>query len=76
MAGHLKMISIIIGGCLFFKESLNLKQLLGVLLTTSGLTVYTFARMRELSTLKNEQTAIHHGSKTFLQVSTGNPSKE
>lgn len=51
MIGHMKTVSILVGGYLIFKDSLNYKQFIGILLTLSGLFSYTFVRMREQSQL-------------------------
>jgi solute carrier family 35 protein E3 len=51
MIGHMKTISILVGGFLLFQDNLNFKQFLGILLTLSGLFSYTFVRMREQNQL-------------------------
>ena len=51
MIGHMKTVSILVGGFLLFQDSLNFKQFLGILLTLFGLFSYTFVRMRELNQL-------------------------
>lgn len=51
MIGHMKTVSILVGGFLLFQDSLNFKQFLGILLTLFGLFSYTFVRMREQNQL-------------------------
>ncbi|CAF2148884.1 unnamed protein product [Rotaria magnacalcarata] len=51
MIGHLKTISILVGGFLLFQDALNYKQFLGILLTIFGLFSYTFVRMGEQNQL-------------------------
>lgn len=51
MIGHMKTISILVGGYFLFQESLNFKQFLGILLTLFGLFSYTFVRMSEQNQL-------------------------
>ncbi|CAF4032682.1 unnamed protein product, partial [Rotaria sordida] len=51
MIGHLKTISILVGGFLLFEDSLNYKQFIGILLTLFGLFSYTFVRMSEQNQL-------------------------
>ncbi|CAF5216010.1 unnamed protein product, partial [Rotaria magnacalcarata] len=51
MIGHMKTVSILVGGFLIFKDNLNFKQLLGILLTLSGLFSYTFVKMGEQNQL-------------------------
>ncbi|UJR27816.1 hypothetical protein I4U23_009085 [Adineta vaga] len=51
MIGHLKTVSILLGGFILFQESLNFKQFLGILLTLFGLFSYTLIRMREQNQL-------------------------
>ncbi len=51
MIGHMKTISILVGGFLLFQDHLNFKQFIGILLTLSGLFSYTFVRMREQNQL-------------------------
>ena len=51
MIGHLKTISILVGGFLIFQDNLNIKQFFGILLTLFGLFSYTFVRMREQNQL-------------------------
>ncbi|UJR14021.1 hypothetical protein I4U23_001020 [Adineta vaga] len=47
MIGHMKTVSILVGGFILFEDSLNIKQFLGILLTLFGLFSYTFVRMHE-----------------------------
>ncbi len=47
MIGHMKTVSILLGGFLLFESYLNLKQFIGILLTLFGLFSYTFVRLRE-----------------------------
>lgn len=51
MIGHLKTISILVGGFVIFQDSLNYKQFMGILMTLFGLFSYTFVRMREQNQL-------------------------
>ncbi|CAF5096743.1 unnamed protein product [Rotaria sp. Silwood1] len=51
MIGHMKTVSILVGGYLIFKDSLNFKQLIGILLTLFGLFSYTFVKMSEQNQL-------------------------
>ncbi|CAF3306392.1 unnamed protein product [Rotaria sp. Silwood2] len=51
MIGHMKTVSILVGGYMLFKDSLNFKQLIGILLTLSGLFSYTFIKMGEQNQL-------------------------
>ncbi|CAF0832228.1 unnamed protein product [Rotaria sp. Silwood1] len=51
MIGHMKTISILVGGFLLFEDSLNFKQFIGILLTLFGLFSYTFVRMSEQNQL-------------------------
>jgi solute carrier family 35 protein E3 len=51
MIGHLKTISILVGGFLLFQDNLNFKQFIGILLTIFGLFSYTFVRMGEQNQL-------------------------
>ena len=55
MIGHMKTVSILLGGFLLFQDTLNGKQLLGILLTLFGLFSYTFFRMREQNQLPCKQ---------------------
>jgi solute carrier family 35 protein E3 len=47
MFGHLKFSVTLLGGYFIFKEPLLAKQLLGILLTFSGIIAYTHLRVRE-----------------------------
>jgi len=51
MIGHMKTVSILVGGVLLFADILNFKQFCGILLTLFGLFAYTFVRMREQNQL-------------------------
>jgi solute carrier family 35 protein E3 len=51
MIGHMKTVSILVGGFLLFQDHLNFKQFIGILLTLFGLFAYTFVRMREQNQL-------------------------
>jgi solute carrier family 35 protein E3 len=51
MIGHMKTVSILVGGFLLFKDTLNFKQFIGILLTLFGLFSYTFVRMSEQNQL-------------------------
>lgn len=51
MIGHMKTISILLGGFILFHEYLNIKQFMGILLTLFGLFSYTLVRMREQNQL-------------------------
>jgi len=51
MIGHMKTVSILVGGFLLFQDNLNYKQFVGILLTLFGLFAYTFAKMREQNQL-------------------------
>lgn len=51
MIGHLKTISILVGGFMLFDDNLNFKQFLGIMLTIFGLFSYTFVRMHEQNQL-------------------------
>jgi solute carrier family 35 protein E3 len=51
MIGHMKTVSILVGGFLLFQDNLNFKQFLGILLTLFGLFSYTFVRLREQNQL-------------------------
>lgn len=51
MIGHMKTVSILIGGVVIFQDILNSKQLFGILLTLFGLFAYTFVRMGEQNQL-------------------------
>jgi len=47
MIGHMKTVSILVGGFMLFHDNLNFKQFIGILLTLFGLFTYTFAKMQE-----------------------------
>ncbi|CAF0823205.1 unnamed protein product [Adineta ricciae] len=51
MIGHMKTVSILVGGFILFQESLNFKQFLGIMMTLFGLFAYTLIRMREQNQL-------------------------
>ncbi|CAF0886902.1 unnamed protein product [Adineta steineri] len=51
MIGHMKTVSILVGGLLLFQDTLNFKQFTGIMLTLFGLFAYTFVRMREQNQL-------------------------
>ncbi|CAF0737932.1 unnamed protein product [Didymodactylos carnosus] len=51
MIGHMKTISILVGGFMIFKDDLNIRQFFGIMLTLFGLFTYTFVRMSELNQL-------------------------
>ncbi|CAF0909372.1 unnamed protein product [Rotaria sordida] len=51
MIGHMKTVSILVGGYILFKDNLNVKQFIGILLTLSGLFTYTFVKMSEQNQL-------------------------
>jgi solute carrier family 35 protein E3 len=51
MIGHMKTVSILVGGFVIFKDSLNFKQFIGILLTLFGLFAYTFVKMGEQNQL-------------------------
>ena len=51
MIGHMKTVSILVGGVVIFQETLNMKQLFGIFLTLFGLFAYTFVRMGEQNQL-------------------------
>jgi solute carrier family 35 protein E3 len=55
MIGHMKTVSILVGGFLLFQDTLNFKQFLGILLTLFGLFAYTFVRMGEQNQLPCKQ---------------------
>ncbi len=70
MVGHLKTVSILAGGYLIFKDSLNLKQLFGILLTVFGLLFYTFAKLRELPKLASQQDKVQYNLCMRSQMGT------
>jgi len=51
MIGHMKTVSILVGGFLIFQDNLNFKQFIGICLTLFGLFSYTFVRLREQNQL-------------------------
>jgi drug/metabolite transporter (DMT)-like permease len=51
MIGHMKTVSILVGGFILFHDTLNFKQFLGILLTLVGLFAYTFVKMGEQNQL-------------------------
>lgn len=51
MIGHMKTVSILVGGFVLFNDTLNLKQFFGIILTLIGLFAYTFVRMSEMNQL-------------------------
>jgi solute carrier family 35 protein E3 len=51
MIGHMKTVSILVGGFLIFQDNLNFKQFLGISLTLFGLFSYTFVKMSEQNQL-------------------------
>ena len=51
MIGHMKTVSILVGGFLLFQDNLNFKQFIGISLTLFGLFSYTFIRLREQNQL-------------------------
>jgi solute carrier family 35 protein E3 len=51
MIGHMKTVSILVGGFVLFQDNLNFKQFLGILMTLFGLFAYTFVKMGELNQL-------------------------
>jgi hypothetical protein len=51
MIGHMKTISILVGGFFLFQDNLNFKQFIGILFTLSGLFAYTFVKMSEQNQL-------------------------
>ena len=55
MIGHMKTVSILVGGFLIFHDALNFKQFIGILLTLLGLFAYTFVRMSEQNQLPCKQ---------------------
>jgi solute carrier family 35 protein E3 len=55
MIGHMKTVSILVGGFLLFQDTLNFKQFIGILLTLFGLFAYTFVRMSEQNQLPCKQ---------------------
>jgi len=62
MIGHMKTVSILVGGFVLFQDSLNYKQFLGILLTLFGLFSYTFVRMREQNQLPCSRWNINSNS--------------
>ncbi|CAI9730181.1 Hypothetical predicted protein [Octopus vulgaris] len=50
MVGHLKFCLILFGAYLFFNESLHFLQLLGILITLSGIILYTHIKMADQKT--------------------------
>jgi solute carrier family 35 protein E3 len=55
MIGHMKTVSILVGGFMLFQDSLNFKQFIGILLTLFGLFAYTFVKMGEQNQLPCKQ---------------------
>ena len=51
MIGHMKTVSILVGGFVLFNDTLNFKQFMGIMLTLFGLFAYTFVRMGEMNQL-------------------------
>lgn len=51
MIGHMKTVSILVGGFVLFGDTLNGKQFFGIMLTLFGLFSYTFVRMQEQNQL-------------------------
>lgn len=47
MFGHMKFSVTLLGGYFIFKDPLSVKQLLGIVLTLSGIIAYTRLRMTE-----------------------------
>ncbi|XP_052261186.1 solute carrier family 35 member E3-like [Dreissena polymorpha] len=59
MAGHLKIVLTLLGGCLLFHDSLNLLQIISMLTTMSGVIAYTHFKMQE-----NKVPVSHTGTTT------------
>ena len=55
MMGHMKTLSILVGGYILFQDNLNFKQFVGILLILFGLFSYTFVKMREQNYLPCKQ---------------------
>lgn len=53
MVGHCKFCVTLIGGYLLFKDSIAQNQLLGILSTVSGISLYTYFKLKDQS--KQEQ---------------------
>jgi solute carrier family 35 protein E3 len=51
MIGHMKTVSILVGGFILFQDNLNFKQFIGILLTLFGLFSYTVVKMGEQNQL-------------------------
>lgn len=64
MIGHMKTVSILVGGFVLFQDSLNYKQFLGILLTLFGLFSYTFVRLREQNQLPCPRWNMNSNSNT------------
>ena len=59
MIGHMKTVSILVGGFILFQDSLNFKQFVGILLTLFGLFSYTFVKMGEQNQLPCKRWNAH-----------------
>ncbi|CAF3896254.1 unnamed protein product, partial [Rotaria sp. Silwood1] len=59
MISHMKTVSILVGGYLLFKENLNFKQFMGILLTLFSLFFYTFVKMDEQNQLPCKRQNTH-----------------
>ncbi|GLC46340.1 hypothetical protein PLESTM_001860200 [Pleodorina starrii] len=54
IAGHIKTVLILTGGCLIFGEAMPWKRLLGILVTMAGIAWYTYLTMQQLKQGKSE----------------------
>ena len=58
MIGHCKFCVTLVGGFLLFQDPISLNQLLGILSTVSGVSLYIYFKLNETnnSTTKSRQT--------------------
>ena len=58
MIGHCKFCVTLVGGFLLFQDPISLNQLLGILSTVSGVSLYIYFKLNETnnSTAKSRQT--------------------
>ena len=54
MVGHCKFCVTLIGGSLLFNDSIAQNQLLGILSTVSGVSLYTYFKLKEQSVQEQE----------------------
>jgi hypothetical protein len=70
MVGHLKTVSILAGGYLIFRDSFNLKQFFGILLTVFGLFFYSLVKMKEFPKTHSLSDNVQRDISTGSQMNT------